>query len=123
MYVTVDDYKQLSRDGAIHDEKLQYALTAAERDIDGMTYNRIKGKGFDNLTEFQREVIKQAVIDQADWVHAYGSLLTSPLASYGINGVSMSWDGAKVKQIAGVYTSAAIASALMQTGLMNGRLC
>ena len=122
MYVTAEEYKKLSCNASIPDDELDSAIAAAERDIDGMTYNRIRGIGIDNLTEFQQEIVKQATVDQMDWRRQYGSLLTNPLTSYGINGVSMSWDSSKVKQVGGVYTSTTIASMLMQTGLMCGRL-
>ena len=44
-------------------------------------------------------------------------MLGNPLASYSVNGVSMSWDKGAVQCVCGVYTSPAILSILSQTGL------
>ena len=57
------------------------------------------------------------MIHQADFVAEYGAMLDNPLASYGINGVSMSWDNSKIKCVGGVYTSGSIYGLLVQSGL------
>ncbi len=116
MYVTADEYCALSC-SPIAAESIKKELQQAERDIDTLTYNRIRRIGFDRLTEFQRRLIRQAVVDQADFSAAYADILNNPLSSYGINGVSMSWDNKKVKCQSGVYTLSRILSLLDQTGL------
>lgn len=113
MYVSLGEYDELSK----HKFNPIPELEEAERDIDSLTFNRIKGIGFDGLTDFQRSLIKRAVVDQADFKHQYASLIENPLASYSINGVSMSWDNTKVLQKSGIYTSASIYGMLRQTGL------
>lgn len=117
MYVSLEEYEVLSNDKAVGPEKLESVLRDAERHIDSLTFNRIKGLGFDRLTDFQRELVKQSVVDQADFKHQYGIYLENPLSSYAINGVSMTWDTSKVLQVRGVYTTASIYGVLRQTGL------
>ena len=113
MYVSPEEYENLSK----YNLDPAPDLKEAERDIDSLTFNRIKGRGFDRLTDFQKELVKQAVVDQADFKQQYAGLIETPLASYSINGVSMTWDNAKIKQVSGIYTSAHIYGMLRQTGL------
>ena len=47
----------------------------------------------------------------------YGELLDNPLASYSVNGVSMSWDKSKILRVSDVDTSSAVYSLLRKTGL------
>lgn len=117
MYVTAEEYRTLSRSGAISYDNTAKELQQAERDIDTLTYNRIRKIGFDQLTEFQQQLIRQAVVDQADFNAEYSDMLNNPLSSYGINGVSMAWDHSKVKIHSGIPTLSRILSLLDQTGL------
>ena len=103
--------------GAIPAEEVEARLKRACRDIDSLTFNRIVKKGFENLTEFQQELIKEAVKLHADFCYENAELLESPLASYAINGVSMSFDKSKTVTAEGVTTSSETYSLLMQTGL------
>ena len=43
-------------------------LKLAQEKIDSITYNRIVAIGFDNLTEFQQEKIKDAICYQAEYI-------------------------------------------------------
>ena len=86
MYVTAQEYEALSLTHAVPEEELESALKAAERDIDSLTFCRIHRCGLDGLTDFQRQNVKQAVVDQADFRAQYGELLDNPLASYSVNG-------------------------------------
>lgn len=112
MYLRPDEYK-----GNIPADELEDRLKAACRDIDSLTFNRIVKKGFENLTEFQQGLIKEAVQLHADFCYDNADLLDSPLASYAINGVSMSFDKSKIVTSGGVTTSSSVYALLMQTGL------
>lgn len=102
----------------IPNEELRKALKTASRHIDTTTYNRIVGRGFSNLTEFQQEIIKEVVCQQAEFEYENADEINSILSSYSINGVSAqfgsSWN---------VFTDKGIAmkretySLLCQTGL------
>lgn len=117
MYVSAQEYHERTRFSAVPDEKLEGALRQAEDEVDTLTYNRIAHKGFDALTPYQQDHVKQAVVEQADFVAQYGDMLQNPLSSYGINGVTMAWDNQKVRIIGGVYTSNTVYSLLLKTGM------
>ena len=92
-------------------------LINASRQVDTLTFNRIVGKGFNNLTEFQQDIIRNSVCRQADFTAKYGEILDNPLASYSINGVSMSFDRSKVYSENGVSMSSEDYGLLQQSGL------
>ena len=117
MYVSASEYAELSRDHAIQMDQLNRALEDAERDVDSLTFCRIRAMGFDALTEFQRNLVKLAVVRQADFTAQYSETLGNPLASYSVNGVAMSWDKGAVQCVSGVYTAPSITALLRQTGL------
>lgn len=112
LYLRTDEYS-----GSIPPEELEKQLSDACRVIDSLTFNRIVAVGFDNLTEFQKDIIKEAVAKQADFVYDNAEILDCPLSSYGISGVSMSFDKSKVISIGGVTTTSEVYGMLMQTGL------
>ena len=103
MYLEPSEYS-----GNIPAEELEKRLRRACRDIDSLTFNRIVKAGFENLTEFQQGLIKEAVELHADFCYENAELLESPLASYAINGVSMSFDKSKTVTIGGVTTSSEV---------------
>lgn len=112
MYLRPEEYT-----GSIPAEELEARLKRACRDIDSLTFNRIVKAGFGNLTEFQQGLIKEAVQLHADFCYDNAELLDSPLSSYSISGVSMSFDPSKIKTVDGVTTSGEVYGLLMQTGL------
>lgn len=112
MYLTPDEYS-----GDIPAEQLEKRLSDACRVIDSLTFNRIVGAGFDDLTEFQQGIIKEAVAKQADFAYSNAELLDSPLSAYSISGVSMTFDRSKVLTIGGVTTTNEVYGLLVQTGL------
>lgn len=112
LYLNPDEYK-----GSIPSEELESRLRKACRAVDGFTFNRIVKAGFENLTEFQHELIKEAVKLHADFIYDNAGLLESPLSSYSISGVSMSFDRSKVVTVNGIMTTSEVYGLLMQTGL------
>lgn len=111
-YLLPEEYR-----GSIPAEELEVRLKRACRDIDSLTFNRIVKAGFENLTEFQQELIKEAVVLHMDFCYENAELLESPLSAYSINGVSMSFDKSKIVTVGGVTTSSEVYGLLMQTGL------
>lgn len=114
MLVSVADYERLSGSRAVDTDKIERALAEAERDIHALTFERSAGE----LTDFQLGIVQQCIVDQADFRTQYAAMLESPLASYGINGVSMSWDTNKVSCRGGIYTSTRIEAQLLRSGLL-----
>ena len=58
MYATVEYYKGTYK-GNLDDADAEKALNKASRHIDTLTFNRIVGIGFDNLTDYQQGIIKE----------------------------------------------------------------
>lgn len=118
-YATAADYAQYGNgDIPFEDlEKLEKILHKASRNIDSLTFNRIVGTGFDNLTEFQQKIVKESCCLLADFLHDNADLLDSALNAYTINGVSMSFGGVSVAVIGGIPIRKDIYSLLSQTGL------
>ena len=117
MYADKDDFARFCKGEEIPEEELTARLEEAQRDIDGLTYNRINTIGFEALTDFQKEQVKCAVCKQASFRYTYADFLEMPLSSYGINGVSMQFGGAGIVERNGVQTSAYVMNVLRQTGL------
>ena len=51
----------------IPEDDQKKALIQASRHVDALTFNRIVGRGFSNLTEYQQEIIKEVVCQQAEF--------------------------------------------------------
>ena len=117
-YATSADYAQYGS-GNIQPEELDKILHNASRQIDSLTFNRIVGKGFDNLTDFQQEIITESCCKLADFLHDNADLLDSALNSYSVNGVSMSFGGISVAVINDVPVSREMYSLLCQSGLCS----
>ena len=115
-YVTVEEYKKNYND--IPDDSIGKSLKKASRHIDTLTFNRIQGIGFDNLTEFQKEIIKEVTCELANFEYENEDVITSVLSSYSINGVSMAFgDSWNVKVFKGVAIPTELYETLSQTGL------
>lgn len=116
-YVTAEEYTNMGYD-AVPTEKLDTYLLEASRYIDTLTFNRIVAKGFDNLTEFQQELIKEVCCKQADFLFNNADAIASILDSYSINGVSMQFGtGFNVVIEGGLPIQRTVYSLLEQTGL------
>lgn len=116
-YATPEDYKQYGSED-IPANELEKALRRASRQIDSLTYNRIIGRGFSNMTEFQQEIVKEVCCQQAGFYYNNQDLIESALKSHSINGVSMSFgSGENVKCVNGVFIHSNTYALLAQTGL------
>lgn len=113
-YVDEEYYNSFS---GLITEKLKIKLEKAEDQVNAVTYNRIVGIGFDNLTEFQKDKVKKAVCMQADFIEEYGEYLNMPLSSYSIGSTSIRLNTNSVKIINGVTVSTEVFNYLSQTGL------
>lgn len=117
VYVDNDYYSSNGGD-IIPATKLGKQLKRASRHIDTLTFNRIVGIGFENLTEFQKEIIKEVVCTLADFEYENEEVITSVLSSYSINGVSMNFgDSWNVKVEKGIAIPMELYQTLKQTGL------
>ena len=87
-YLTFEEYSQLGGNTIPQDEFDKVARTMS-RKIDTLTYNRIRVVTFDKLTDFQKEVIKDAMVDMCDFEYDNDDILNGAISSYSINGVSV----------------------------------
>ena len=90
-YATVLEFQSLFPNSELEEITIENCLKQASRDIDALTYNRIVKKGFDQLTDFQQEVIREVCCRHASFLHENEAMLKTYLNSYSINGVSMSF--------------------------------
>lgn len=118
-YASAEDYARYCPGGSLTEKELDAALERASRQVDMLCFGRIRRRGFEKLTEFQRDSIIEAVCRHADFLAAYGDALESPLASYGINGVSMTFDASRIVHQGGVTVSGEVYGLLLQTGLAH----
>lgn len=116
-YVTPDDYVSAGFT-LIPEEDREKVLRNASRHIDSLTFNRIVSKGFHNLTEFQQDIIREVVCEQADFECENAEIINTILTNYSINGVSMSFGASWNVHIEnGVVMKTDLYSRLKQTGL------
>ena len=66
-YVDSDYYYNVYRGNNDYEEIDKYLKMASEK-IDEVTFNRIVKIGFDKLTDFQKEKVKEAVCAQTDYI-------------------------------------------------------
>ena len=105
-------------------DDLEKALQRASMHIDSLTYNRIVGQGYSNLTVFQQETIRKVCCMQAEFEFENADLIDSVLKSYAINGVSMSFgESWNVTVQNGIAMRRDVYAMLCQTGLCTRRLC
>lgn len=114
-YATGEDYAEFAPTGP---ELSPDALRIASRHIDSLTFNRIRRIGFDGLTEFQQEVVKEVVCRQAAFETENADVIGSILSSYSVNGVSMQFGSNwNVMVENGVAMQRDVYALLAQTGL------
>ena len=95
MYVDIDYYianRKSSEPDAECTKDIQELLDLAEMKVDEVTFNRIRGIGFDNLTEFQKDKVRKAVCVQADYIQEYGGYTDGEpqIESYSVLDISVS---------------------------------
>lgn len=114
----VDETYYSAFSGLITD-RIDSKLEKATDQINSLTYNRIVGIGFDNLTEFQKDKIKKAICLHADFVEQYGDYIDMPLSGFSAGSISVSFNANKIN---GVTTTQEVMNYLKQTGLTCRRL-
>ena len=117
-YVTYDEY--VAGGGVVLSaENASKFLKKASIAVDTLTFNRVRGR-FDSLTDFQKSIITDVVMELADFIAENDDLLESIVSNYSINGVSMTFgDSWNVKIINGVAIRTDIYNQLVQTGLCS----
>ena len=115
----MDKTKFIERYGTeVPEDKIDELLNRASRDIDTLSYNRIRGIGYEHLTDFQKEIIEEVAGELALFKHDNAEFLESPLSEYSLNGASVKLSSSeKVMVEKGVTISRSLYALLCQTGL------
>lgn len=117
-YVTPEHYLEKYGGSIVPEKELPKVLRQASRHIDSLTYNRIVGRGFSNLTRFQQDIIQDVVCQQADFETENADEINSILSSYSINGVSAQFGSSwNIFTDKGVAMKRDLYALLCQTGL------
>lgn len=106
-----------------YENVIESKLKEAQEKIDSITYNRIVGIGFDNLTEFQKEKIKEAICLQADYLyeHGYNDENDADILSYNVLDISVNVDRSGKETLAKkAHMSERAYDLIKQTGLSCG---
>ena len=67
--------------GTHNSENLNRILKTASQHIDTLTFNRIVGMGFDNLTPFQQSVVREVCCQMADFMIENKDLIETTVSS------------------------------------------
>ena len=120
-YVDEQFYRDVYKGVSIPSDDLGRMLIQASRHIDSLTFNRIVAKGFDNLTVFQKDIIKEVICRQADFEYENADIIDTVLQGYSINGVSMQFNGSSWNVYAdkGIAIKKDLYSLLSQTGFTS----
>lgn len=121
-YATKEMFRERFPNTEMTDEQMISKLQAASVDVDALTFNRITACGFDMLTDFQKSKVINAVCCQAEFRFQNQELFDSPIASYSLNGASVTFDKSRLITVGGAITSADIYAELKQSGLCVRRL-
>ena len=92
LYVSKDYYQNAFKGKKIPEKDIEENLKLAQNKIDRITLNRIVGIGFENLTEFQKEKVRESICYQADYIfqNGYNDEDNSDISSYSVLDISVS---------------------------------
>lgn len=119
-YVDYEYYSNVYK-GSLDENTATKLLEEASDQVDRLTYGRIRKRGFNNLTEYQKEMIEKAVCHQVDFLANYGDYLSSPLDGFSIGDVSLTF-GKENQGPGGIIADKKTLDYLAQTGLSTRRL-
>ena len=117
-YATPEYYTDTYGGTLILENDIGRALQIASRHIDSLTYNRIVGRGFSSLTQFQQDIIQDVVCQQADFETENADEINSILSSSSINGLSAQFGSSwNIFSDKGLAMKRDLYALLCQTGL------
>ncbi len=94
LYVNEKYYSDEFMGVKLPNDEIEKYLKLAQEKIDSITFNRIVAIGFDNLTDFQKEKIKEAICCQAEYIfeNGYNNENNRDISSYSVLDISVSKD-------------------------------
>lgn len=116
--VYADKDKYLTEYSTIPESEIEKRLKQASRHIDSLTFNRIAGIGYDNLTGFQKDILTDVCCSIAEFEYENEDLINCVLQQYSLNGASMQFGNSwNITVQNGVAVRKDIYQELSQTGL------
>ncbi len=90
LYVSKEYYLNTFKGNMIEGE-IEKNLKLAQNKINRVTLNRIVGIGFNNLTEFQKEKVRESICYQADYIceNGYNNENNRDISSYSVLDISL----------------------------------
>ena len=85
VYATKGDYEKYGS-GSLNDDEIDKYLELSSININRATLTRIEKRGFNNLTEQQKDLIIKATCLQADYIKDEGIYDDDSIESYSIGG-------------------------------------
>lgn len=118
MYVSEEFYYEHREELGLSElgEDIKSCLKLAEIKVDSLTFGRIRKKGFDNLSEFQKQRVREAVCCQAQFISENG-FDEADVSNYSVLNISVTVSGEK-SQAQRLSVSPVALSLLRETGLM-----
>ncbi len=94
LYVDEKYYSDNFNGNKLPKDEIEKYLMLAQEKIDSITYNRIVAIGFNNLTKFQQEKIRDAICYQAEYIYVngYNNEDNRDVSSYSVLDISVSVD-------------------------------
>lgn len=86
VYATTNDYFKYGNNIFENGENIEKYLELASIDINKATLTRIERRGFDNLTNHQKDLIIKATCIQAEYIKEEGTYDDESISSYSIGG-------------------------------------
>lgn len=119
-YATSEYYLTSFKGKLLPSDEIDKYLQEATEKIDSITFNRIVGRGFDNLTEFQKEKVQKAVCYQAEYIftNGFNDENKQDISSYSVLDISVNVNTDKQKtQAEKEYMSEKAYDLISKTGL------
>lgn len=91
LYASEEYYTDAFEGTMLPEDDIVKYLKLAQEKIDDITFNRIVGIGFDNLTDFQKECVQKAVCYQAEYYYENG-VNSLNISSYSVLDISVNVD-------------------------------
>lgn len=93
-YVDKKYYSDEFKGNEVPIDEIEEYLRLAQEKIDSITFNRIVAIGFNNLTKFQQEKIRDAICYQAEYIYenGYNNEDNRDASSYSVLDISVSVD-------------------------------
>ncbi len=118
LYIDANYYTETYHGTKLSGDDIEKYLKLAQEKVDSITFNRIVKIGFNNLTDFQKENIAEAICVQAEYINEHGTDDDQEsISSYSVLDISVSVDGNNMSKAHKLHMSDRAYSLVHKTGL------